>query len=123
MLAALLAFLMSALGIYAISTRITLQRTNDIGVMKALGVSDSRINRIFMFNTCKKLSLGILIGVILFVSFIPSIISKLVVIDYTILALNSLVVVVILCCIVLIASYLPLKKVHKLTPQEAINKS
>lgn len=120
--AALLAFLMSALGIYAISARIILQRTNDIGVMKALGISDSRINRIFMLNTCKKLSLGILIGVVFFVSFIPSIISKLVVIDYTILALNSLVVVVILSCIVLVASYLPLIVVHKLTPQEAINK-
>lgn len=120
--AALLAFLMCTLGIYAISARIVLQSTNDIGVMKALGLSDSRISRLFMWDTFKKLLLGLLVGTILFLNFIPSIVGKLLVIDYVVLAICCAVVTTVITLTVLFASYLPLIKVHALTPYEAINK-
>lgn len=121
--ATLLAFLMSALGIYAISTRTTQQQINDIGIMKAIGLKDVQINKRFMLNALMKLAIGLTVGAALFLAFIPSIISKLVVIDYKVLIIVSIVVSICLTAVVLVASYIPLLKAHKLTPQEAINKS
>jgi predicted permease len=121
--ATLLAFLMSALGIYAISARTAQQKINDIGVMKALGISDAQINKRFMLNALIKLAIGLVLGAVLFLTFMPNIISKLVVIDYKVLAVDSIVVSLVLTAVVLIASYIPLLKAHKLTPQEAINRS
>ena len=120
--ATFLAILMSALGIYAISARTTQQKINDIGVMKALGITDAQINRRFMVNAITKLIVGILLGAALLLALIPSIISKLVVIDYKVLVIDGIVVSTVLTVVVLIATFIPLLNAHKLTPQEAINR-
>lgn len=120
--ATLLAFIMSALSIYAISARVMLQRTNDIGVMKALGLADQRITRLFMRDTYIKLGTGLLLGAICFVLFLPSIMNQLIIVSYWSIGGIALGVTLVLSFLVIFASRIPLFKVHQLSPQEAINK-
>ena len=120
--ATLLAFIMSALSIYAISARVMLQRTNDIGVMKALGLQDQRITRLFMRDTYIKLGAGLLLGAVCFVLFLPGIMSQLIVVSYWSIIVIAISVTLVLSTLVIFASRIPLLQVHKLSPQEAINK-
>lgn len=120
--ATLLAFIMSALSIYAISARVMLQRTNDIGVMKALGVEDQRITRLFMRDTYIKLGAGLILGAICFVLFLPGIMSQLIVVSYWSIIGIAISVTLVLSVLVIFASRIPLFQAHRLSPQEAINK-
>ncbi|HTF95567.1 MAG TPA: ABC transporter permease [Cellvibrio sp.] len=120
--ATLLAFIMSALSIYAISARAMLHRTNDIGIMKALGLQDQRITRLFMRDTYIKLGAGLLLGAVCFVLFLPSIMSQLIVVSYWSIIVIAISVTLVLSTLVIFASRIPLLQVHKLSPQEAINK-
>lgn len=120
--ATLLAFIMSALSIYAISARVMLQRTNDIGVMKALGVQDQRITRLFMRDTYIKLGAGLALGAIFFILFLPSIMNELIIVSYWSIGAIALTVTLALSTLVIFASRIPLAQVHKLNPQDAINK-
>jgi len=120
--ATLIAFIMSALSIYAISARVMLQRTNDIGVMKALGLAEQRITRLFMRDTYIKLGAGLLLGSAFFVMFLPGIMSQLIIMNYWSIAVIALAVTLALTLLVVFASRIPLMKAHQLSPQEAINK-
>lgn len=120
--ATLIAFIMSALSIYAISARVMLQRTNDIGIMKALGLADKRITRLFMRDTYIKLGAGLLLGSAFFVLFLPGIMSQLIIINMWSIVAMALAVTVALTALVFFASRIPLLRVHELSPQEAINK-
>ncbi len=120
--ATLLAFVMSALSIYAISARVMLQRTNDIGVMKALGLEDQRITHFFMRDTYIKLGSGLALGAICFTLFLPGIMSQLIIMSYWSIAAIGLTVTLVLSTLVIFASKIPLMEVHKLSPQDAINK-
>lgn len=118
--ATLIVLCMSGLGIFAIVARTIQQKTNDIGIMKAIGVSDAQINRIFMLDVLLKLAFGLALGGVLFAVLIPDIISKLVIVDYSTLIISSTFVTIALFFVVITASYIPLIKVNKLMPQEAI---
>jgi len=120
--ATLLAFIMSALSIYAISARVMLQRTNDIGVMKALGLPDKRITSLFMRDTYIKLAAGLVLGGACFLLFLPGIMNQLIIINLWSIAAIALGVTLALTILVIFASRVPLIKVHQLSPQEAINK-
>lgn len=120
--ATILAFLMSVLGIYAISARTIQYQINDIGVMKALGINDKQINKIFISQSIRKLLLGIIVGILLFVVFISDVLSKFVVADHEIIYLFSAVIITVLASVVLLASYIPLHNAHRLTPYKALNK-
>jgi predicted permease len=121
--AAVLAFIMSAFGTYAIAARIVFQRTNDIGVMKAIGISDLNITKMLMFDMAKKLVVGLLFGAILFAAFIPNIISQLLVLEYGTLALIAMFVALALSVVFSVASYLPLAMIGRMNAITAINNS
>jgi predicted permease len=59
---AILATLLSALGIYSITALSAAQRTREIGVRMALGASPGRISRLFLRRILGPLSIGLVIG-------------------------------------------------------------
>lgn len=120
--ATFIAFIMSALSIYAISARVMLQRTNDIGIMKALGLPDARITRLFMRATYLKLAVGLVLGGSFFVLFLPTIMNQLIIVNLWSIGAIALAVTIALSALVIFASRIPLLGVHQLSAQEAINK-
>lgn len=120
--ATLLAFILSALSIYAISARVMHQRTNDIGVMKALGLQNQQITQIFMRDTYIKLGAGLVLGALFSILILPGLVSQLVIVGYWSIAAIVVTVILSLSAIVVFASRIPLAGVHKLSPHEAINK-
>lgn len=119
--ASLLALIMAALGIYGITARIVLQQTNDIGIMKALGATDARVNRNFLARSGKQLAAGLVPGMVLLIWLLPKISEFLVQTNRQGLLLVSAAVAVVIAALVFIASYLPLIGVHRITPHQAIH--
>lgn len=118
--ATIIAFLMSALGIYAISARTVVQKSVDIGIMKALGIDDSIITRLFVISALKKIGLGLGMGGTVLVLFAPNILKQIVVVDAAAMAYNGLLAAAFLTSVALVASVLPLKRVHQAPPSSAL---
>lgn len=119
--ASVLALIMAALGIYGITARIILQQTTDIGIMRALGATDARITRNYLWRSCKQLFAGLIPGFVILIWLLPQISEHLVAANREGLLLVSLAVALVIAVLVFVASYLPLHATHKITPHEAIN--
>ncbi len=119
--ASLLALIMAALGIYGITARLILQKTGDIGIMKAIGARNSFIIKLFMKKIWLLLVAGLTAGVIAMIWLIPFVSKNNMPISKTDLIFISFFVAMIIFSLVSIASFLPLYKVNKLSPQLAIN--
>lgn len=119
--AAILALVISALGIYGITRRVVLQNTPDIGVMKALGIADRFINRKYFISAGIQLALGTLVGVIFSFFVLPQLPDGILITDNMTILIASMVVTAVIAVVVAIASYLPLISAHKLSPRDAMN--
>ena len=118
--AAVLALLMCGLSIYGITKRIVLQKTPEVGLMKAIGIPDGKISGSFLGRACKQFIFGVIPGVLLLAYVIPTIFENQVVFDMVENIIIGLGVFGLIGCIVFVASYLPLVKLHKLSPKAAL---
>lgn len=118
--AAILALIMAAIGIYGISARLILQRTSDIGIMRALGAKDGHINKLFMTRSLWQILAGIIPGIILLFVVLPQLLQQLEMSKSLFASLSGIVILVV-AAIVLFASYMPLHRANRLTPQDALN--
>lgn len=119
--AALLALLISALGIYSLTRRVVLQSTPDIGIMCAIGVEEGVIDRKYIGSSVLQLCIALSAGVIFSAAVLPKLPNSILTTNiHTILTVSGVVALVI-GLLVLIASYLPLVSAHKLSPRDAMN--
>lgn len=61
---AVIAFALSALGLYSLTAYATTQRTHEVGVRMALGAQRSQVTWMFLKQTLKQVSAGLVIGMI-----------------------------------------------------------
>lgn len=119
--AALLAFLMASLGIYGISTRVTMQKANDLGVMKAVGATDSDVLRGFLKKTWILLGASLAAGIGALMFTLPLVTSGSFVFTVTTLIAILLYVIALIFSMVTIASVIPISRINRLSPQAALN--
>ncbi len=117
--AALLALVMAGVGIYGIAARQILQKTSDIGIMKALGAQDSHINRRFLQKSVLQLFAGLIPGIVIFFFLLPALLQQLEIENFMLTTVISIVSLLI-AATVMMASYLPLRRVHAMSPQTAL---
>lgn len=119
--AAFLAFLMATLGIYGISTRITLQKANDLGVMKAIGATDADIIKTFLKKTWALLAISFAVGLGVLIFSMPMVISGNFVFTWNTLAIIVAMILVLIFAMVTLASIIPVNRINRLSPQLALN--
>jgi|GEM_PF-2950056 len=118
---AILALVISALGIYGITRRVVLQNTPDIGVMKALGIADRFINRKYFIAAGIQLAVGAAAGIVFSFMVLPTLPDGILITDTRTILIASLIVTAVIAGVVTVASYLPLISAHKLSPRDAMS--
>lgn len=119
--AALLALVISALGIYSISRRVVIQSTPDIGIMRAIGIEERHINQKYLVSSLVQLAVGAGAGIVFSVMVLPELPNSILISDLgTILAVSAVVAMVV-GLLVLVASYLPLMSAHRMSPKDTMN--
>ncbi|WP_028886635.1 ABC transporter permease [Teredinibacter turnerae] len=119
--AAFLALIMSALGIYGVTKRTIMQKSLEIGVMKSVGVDDARVTRRFISENIKRLAFGVVPGVVLMTLMLPAITQNLVATNSGLFWALVGWVLAAISVVVIVASYIPLVKLHRLSPQHVLN--
>ena len=122
LLCGIVAAFLAASGIYAVAANSVQQRTQEIGVRRALGASDGKIIRLFMGQASWQLLIGLLCGVLLSVWLI-SLMSNTMIFSPNSYLLGILGMPLMIAFMVLIATYAPTKKVVKLEPSDALHQN
>ena len=122
LLCGVVAAFLAASGIYAVAANSVQQRTQEIGVRRALGASDSRIIRLFMGQASWQLLIGLLIGVLLSVWLI-GLMSNTMIFSANSYLLGVLGMPLMIALMVLVATYAPTKRVVKLEPSDALHQN
>ncbi|MDO8343143.1 MAG: ABC transporter permease [Cellvibrio sp.] len=118
--ASVLALIMSALGIYGITSRVVLQRKSDIGIMKSLGATDGWITWKFMGATFKQFLIGAILGIAVMFWILPRVAQQVQITDHIIVTYLCVIALLITALVVFVASLIPVNKINKLTPIKAI---
>jgi predicted permease len=111
---------LAASGIYGVMANMINQRTQEIGIKRALGADEQRISREFVFAGVKLLLWGGIPG-ILAGSFMGFAMAQMFGTSYSSLAMMVVMMVSIVVVTVLIATYLPTKNALRLEPSEALH--
>lgn len=119
--AAFISLVISALGVYSSSRRIVLQATPDIGVMRAIGIEERVINRKYISTSLFQLALGLITGAIFCLLLLPKLPGSILITNSNAILVACGVVSVVFGSLVLLASYIPLIKAHKMSPRDAMN--
>lgn len=118
---ALVAMLISLLGIYSVTRRVVLQNTPNIGIMRAIGIDESIINRKYMVSSSVQMLIALLFGFCFSFIILPRLPDSILITSFQTILIVACFVSVIVACLVLTASYLPLFKAHKMSPRDAMN--
>lgn len=120
LLCGLVAAFLAASGIYAVAANSIQQRTQEIGVRRALGSTDRRIVKLFMGQASWQLLIGLSIGVGVAL-WLLSLMSQTLIFSNTSYILGMLVMPTLIIAMVLTATYLPTKKVIEMEPSDALH--
>lgn len=111
---------LAASGIYGVMANTISQRTQEIGIKRALGADEQRISREFVFAGVKLLLWGGIPG-ILAGGFMGFAIAQMFGTSYSSLLLMVIIMVSIVAATVLVATYLPTKNALRLEPSQALH--
>ena len=111
---------LAASGIYGVMANMISQRTQEIGIKRALGADEQRISREFVFAGVKLLLWGGIPG-ILAGSFMGFAMAQMFGTSYSSLVLIVIIMVSIVVATVLVATYLPTKNALRLEPSQALH--
>jgi predicted permease len=120
LLCGVIAVFLAASGIYAVASNSITQRTQEIGVRRALGSTDSKIMRLFMKQASKQLAYGLAIGVVLSI-WLVKYMSETMIINSGSYAFSLLAVPLLIIIIVIFATYVPTRKVVLMEPSDALH--
>ncbi len=115
-----IAAFLAASGIYAMAANSITQRTQEIGIRRALGSPDNKIIKMFMNQAFIQLMIGLAIGISLSLM-LTNIMTDTIVIGESSYVLAMLGVPSLIIFMVLIATYIPAKKVIKMEPSDALH--
>lgn len=122
LLCGVVAAFLAASGIYAVAANSIQQRTQEIGVRRALGATDGRIIRQFMGQASWQLLIGLLVGVGLSIWLI-SLMSSTMIFSANSYLLGILGMPLLIAFMVLVATYAPTKRVVKMEPSDALHQN
>jgi putative ABC transport system permease protein len=120
LLCGVVAAFLAASGIYAVAANSVQQRTQEIGVRRALGASDRRIMRMFMGQASWQLLLG-LVGGLACSIWLISLMSQTMIFNQVSYIIGMLGMPLFIAVMVLIATYLPTRRVVLMEPSEALH--
>lgn len=120
LLCGVVAAFLAASGIYAVAANSVQQRTQEIGVRRALGASDSRIMRLFMGQASWQLLIG-LVGGLTFSIWLIGLMSQTMIFNEVSYIIGMVGIPILIAAMVLIATYLPTRRVVLMEPAEALH--
>lgn len=113
------AMLLAVTGIYGLTSRSVVQRTQEIGIRRALGATEGRVVRLFLRHGGRQLVQGL--GIALVVGAIASVAaSRLLDMNPMIYVVGAVAVPAIITAIVLLAIYIPTRRAVRLEPSAAL---
>ncbi|HEY5087776.1 MAG TPA: FtsX-like permease family protein, partial [Gemmatimonadaceae bacterium] len=118
-IAAAMALILSAVGIYGVISYIVGRRTSEIGIRMALGAQASRVGSLVVLQSLKFTAVGVVIGVIAALGMTRALQSVLFDVSPTD-PVTLLSVSVIMLIIAALASYLPVQRAMNVDPVEAL---
>lgn len=122
LLCGLTAAFLAASGIYAVAANSVQQRSQEIGVRRALGASDGNIIKLFMSQASWQLSVGLVIG-ISFSIWLINLMSETMIFSSNAYLLGVVGMPIIITIMVLIATYTPTKRIVEKEPSEALHQN
>ncbi len=120
LLCGIVAAFLAASGIYAVATNSIQQRTQEIGVRRALGSTDSRIMQLFMKQASWQLLVGLSIGIAIAL-WLLSFMSQTMVFNNWGYWLGMFGMPIVIILTVLFATYVPTRKVVQMEPSDALH--
>ena len=115
-----IAAFLAASGIYAMASNSITQRTQEVGIRRALGAPDGGIIKMFMNEATIQLIIGLVIGIGLSLVLTNIMTDTIVISEFSYL-LGMFGVPLLIIFMVLIATYIPVKKVIKMEPSDALH--
>ncbi|MBD1581962.1 ABC transporter permease [Pseudoalteromonas sp. S16_S37] len=120
MLFGLASFLLAASGIYGVMANTISQRTQEIGVKRALGASEQRITAEFIASGTKQLLLGAVPGLAIGLA-LGYTMSVPIGVEFMDVAIAAVILTLLLSAVVLLATYLPTKRALVNEPAYALH--
>jgi putative ABC transport system permease protein len=120
LLCGMVAVFLAASGIYAVAANSITQRTQEIGVRRALGASDSSIMSLFVNQAIKQLSIGLTMGIIISLLLVNYMSQTMILNNYSYI-IGLLGVPLLIIIMVLLATYIPTRKVVLMEPSDALH--
>jgi len=116
----IIAVMLAASGIYAMASNTVLQRTQEIGVRRAIGATDKNIMTMFLKQAGLQLIVGLSLGVMLSIV-LTQYMSNTIMINPESYAIALIGIPAMIIVMVLIATFVPTKSVLKLEPSDALH--
>jgi predicted permease len=120
LLCGVIAVFLAASGIYAVAANSISQRTQEIGVRRALGASDKNVMNLFMKQALWQLAIGLNIGVTLSL-WVVNRMTDTMVINQGSYLVGLLGIPCLIIIMVAIATYVPTRKVVLMEPSDALH--
>jgi putative ABC transport system permease protein len=120
LLCGIIALFLAASGIYAVAANSVTQRTQEIGVRRALGANDKNIMRLFMGQAVSQLITGLVLGVLLSIWLVHSM-TDIMVINQLSYLIGLIAMPMLISMLVLFATYIPSKKIVTMEPSDALH--
>jgi putative ABC transport system permease protein len=120
LLCGVIAVFLAASGIYAVAANSVSQRTQEIGVRRALGASDSKIMQLFMRKALWQLVIGLSIGITLSLWVVNQMTDTMVINQGSYL-IGLLGIPLLIIIMVIVATYAPTRKVVLMEPSDALH--
>lgn len=116
----IVAAILAASGIYAMASNNIVQRTQEIGVRRAVGATDSTIMKMFFKQAAGQLLVGLSVGVVLALILIGYM-SNTIIINPSSYGVALIGVPMMIITMVVLATYFPIKSILKLEPSDALH--
>lgn len=113
------AVLLAMVGIYGLSCNSVIQRTQEIGLRRAMGATNARIIRLFLARGSAQLAAGLGISGVLSLV-LPLLIAQLALLALPLLILMGVIVIVAVSALVLVSIYLGLRRAIRPEPSDAL---
>jgi len=120
LLCGVIAVFLAASGIYSVAANSVTQRTQEIGVRRALGASDKNIMQLFMTQAASQLMVGLAIGIALSVWVVNQMTDTMVINNGSYLV-GLIGIPLLIIVMVLIATFVPTRRVVLMEPSIALH--
>ena len=120
LLCGVIAIFLAASGIYAVAANSISQRTQEIGVRRALGASDSKIMQLFMRKAVWQLVIGLSIGITMSL-WVVNQMTDTMVINQGSYMVGLIAIPLLIIIMVLVATYVPTRKIVLMEPSDALH--